>query len=46
MYERNLGVQNMHQIEIAYLSENKVESNIHKLNRIKRERKHPQKYLA
>ena len=42
MFERNLGVQNMHPIEIAYTSKKNVESNKQKLNCIKQEREHPQ----
>ena len=30
MFERTLGVQNMHTIEIAYVNENDVKSNIYK----------------
>ena len=35
MFEIILGVQNMHEIEITYMNNNDVESNIHKYNRIK-----------
>ena len=30
VFERNIRVQNMHQIEITYVNNNDVESNIHK----------------
>ena len=42
MFERILGMQNMHPIEIAYMSKKSVESNIHKLYRINLERGHQQ----
>ena len=42
MFERILGVRNMHPIEIAELSKKNVESKIQKLNRIKQEQEYPQ----
>ena len=39
-FERTLGVQKMHQIEISYIGKNDVESTIHKLKRITQERKY------
>ena len=36
----------MHQIEIYYVGRKNVELNIHKLNTIKQEREHQQKYLV
>ena len=35
MYERNVGVQSMNSIEIAYISRKNIESNIQKLHRKK-----------
>ena len=46
MCKRALGFYNTHKIEMAYVSKRNVESNIEKLNRIKRERKYPQKQLV
>ena len=43
MFKIILGLKNMHPIEIDYVSKKNVESNIQKINWIKRERKHPQK---
>ena len=42
MFKRILGVKNVHQTEIAYVKNKNVESNVQKLNRIKREREYPQ----
>ena len=42
MFEGILGVQNMHPIEIACVSKKSFKANMQKLNRIKREREHPQ----
>ena len=41
MFKGILGVKNMHPIEIDYVSKKNVESNIEKIDRIERERKHP-----
>ena len=46
MFEIIIGVQNMHPIEIAYVNKKHVESNIQKLNRIKRELEHTQNHSA
>ena len=45
MSDITIWVQNMHETEIAYVNDNDVESNIHKYNRIKPERKHPYKHI-
>ena len=46
MFETILGVQNIHPKEIAYVSKKNDESNKQKLNWIKQEREHSQKYLV
>ena len=41
MFDGILGVKNMYQIEIDYVSKNDAKSTIHKENRVTREFKHP-----
>ena len=42
MFKKTLKVKNMHEIGIAYVNNNDVESNVHKIS-VTRERKYPPK---
>ena len=46
MFEIIIAIQNMHLMDISYMSNKNVESNMQKLNWIKQEREHPQKHLV